>query len=233
MTTRRKILVFSGIDGSGKTTLAKMLIRDLESHGYRVRYCWCRHESLVTSALVKVLKKISTAEVEHSIEEHEYTHLKRGIFRFAIFRVAYELFVLVDYALEVHNKMKKLRRPYDVVVIDRYYLDVAADVIAECDLGYNDARRFQGALARFVPKPAATFLFTVPVQVSLERKNDIVSREYIVRRLNAYKVLSSSTTLDVIDGTMSIDSALSEVEKRLAYVVQFDRQVREAECGRD
>lgn len=211
MTNRGIILAFSGIDGSGKTTIAKMLIERLESSGLSVRYSWCRHESPMLFTFIGILKRMNEKRSGQSSRDYRYSNLKQRLLKLVPIRLAYELFVLIDYALEIQRRVAPRCNPYDVAVVDRYVLDVAADVMAECSLESDKAGAFLRALSGLVPTPSITFLFLVPAQVSLDRKDDIVGPDYLERRLDAYKTLSPRMTLHVIDGTQSIDVLLSIV----------------------
>jgi tRNA uridine 5-carbamoylmethylation protein Kti12 len=56
---RGTVIIFRGIDGSGKTTAAKSLAKHLRVHGYRIKHGWNRslHTfAYVTSSLFRLFR---------------------------------------------------------------------------------------------------------------------------------------------------------------------------------
>ena len=47
-----KIICLSGVDGSGKTTLSKMLANELHKKGFNVSYVWMRYNHYLTKPLL-------------------------------------------------------------------------------------------------------------------------------------------------------------------------------------
>ncbi len=205
-----KLIVFSGIDGSGKTTLAKKLLEHMTLKGFKAEYAWCRHESQAVFLLVGLIKGVSRKGTTNEAAEHGYASLKRRLFSNRLVRGLYVSYVTLDYMVQIHGAIRKKLARSDVVVVDRYLVDVAADVMVECSLSQANAQRFMRVLERLLPTPAFSFLVLVPEDVSMSRKNDIVGLDYLRKRLRAYYALTNSNMVK-IDGTEPMDKILSGV----------------------
>jgi len=53
------LICLFGSDGSGKTTLAKALARELEDHGFNVRISWMRGTHTLASPLARFLSRFT------------------------------------------------------------------------------------------------------------------------------------------------------------------------------
>lgn len=58
------IIYLFGPDGSGKTTLAKRLVRDLSRNGQKVRYSWMRGSHTAASMAARLLAKLDSYKGE-------------------------------------------------------------------------------------------------------------------------------------------------------------------------
>lgn len=190
MKGKPSIVAFSGIDGSGKTTLAKILIERLWSEGLRAEYVWCRHESGSLSLIVALLKRLSQSERGQG-ESHEkyYSSLKYTLLGKPVLRFFYRVYAFLDYLVEVESRVRKRIARAEVLVVDRYILDTVADVAAECSMTEIQSMSFYRLLTRNLPKPLITILVLVPAAVSVERKSDIIDNQYLARRLRVYRLL--------------------------------------------
>ena len=63
---RACLVVFTGIDGSGKTTQAKLLVDWLHKDGKTVSYVWCRWEPFLVRPLIKIWKSKVTKSSDKS-----------------------------------------------------------------------------------------------------------------------------------------------------------------------
>ena len=206
-----RIVAFTGIDGSGKTTLSERLREYATAQGMAVGYAWCRHESASLIFVVKLLKQISQKELAHEINEESYASTKQRLLSKTLVRSLYQLYVFLDYIVQIKTKLLSKMSKFDVIILDRYILDVVADVMVECDLDPGQSQNFLRLLTKNTPKATITFLVLVPESVSLERKNDIVSRSYIVERLRAYEFLEGIYPSKRIDGTRPLKAISTEI----------------------
>lgn len=104
MRRRAKLICVIGLDGSGKTTLARALSRDLQAMGLRTAYLhfWPR---------LNLFRRSGRASTSKSVGK---LPLRRALGLYAL-----SWFLL-------HVRLRRLLRRYDMVICDRYVHDLAA-----------------------------------------------------------------------------------------------------------
>ena len=136
-----RLLVFEGLDGSGKSTQARLLGKWLQSQGYRVFFTEWNSSALVSSII------------------------RRGKKRGLLTPTTFSLLHATDFADRFERQILPPLRAGYLVVCDRYsYTAFARDAARGCDP--NWVRN----LYQFAPRPDRTYYFRVPVAVTLRRK---------------------------------------------------------------
>src|SRR5580700_6942939 len=136
-----RLLVFEGLDGSGKSTQARLLVKWLQARGYRVFFTEWNSSELISDTI------------------------RCGKKKNLLTPTTFSLLHATDFAdrLERHV-LPPLRAGY-VVICDRYaYTAFVRDAARGCDPDW--VRSLYG----FAPKPDKVFYFRVPVATSLARK---------------------------------------------------------------
>ncbi len=148
------IVSFSGIDGCGKTTLAKEAVKFLKSKGARVWY--------IRPADISMDRKIGNAFGKVSEKK------AKGLSKSPNFFIAWlrKLSLLADACsfrfgtlLLGHGK---------VIVCDRYYYDRLVH-LEYCGIS---TRFINGLVLAMAPKPDIAFLVTAPVETALARDKE-------------------------------------------------------------
>ncbi len=136
-----RLLVFEGLDGSGKSTQAALLGKWLQSQGYRVFFTeW--NSSELTAATIRRGKK-------------------KGL----LTPTTFSLLHATDFADRFERRILPPLRAGYVVVCDRYaFTAFARDAARGCEPAW--VRNIYS----FAPRPDRVFYFQVPVSVSLKRK---------------------------------------------------------------
>ncbi len=136
-----RLLVFEGLDGSGKSTQAALLGKWLQSQGYRVFFTeW--NSSELTAATIRRGKK-------------------KGL----LTPTTFSLLHATDFADRFERRILPPLRAGYVVVCDRYaFTAFARDAARGCE------PEWVRNIYSFAPRPDRVFYFQVPVSVSLKRK---------------------------------------------------------------
>ena len=136
-----RLLVFEGLDGSGKSTQARLLGKWLGAQGYRVFFTEWNSSDLVSSII------------------------RRGKKRGLLTPTTFSLLHATDFADRFERQILPPLRAGYLVVCDRYsYTAFARDAARGCDPAW--VRN----LYQFAPRPDRTYYFRVPVSVTLRRK---------------------------------------------------------------
>ena len=136
-----RLLVFEGLDGSGKSTQARLIGKWLQSRGYRVFFTEWNSSDLVAATI------------------------RRGKKKGLLTATTFSLLHATDFADRFERQILPPLRAGYVVICDRYvYTAFVRDAARGCD------PKWVRNIYSFAPLPGRTFYFQVPVQVTLERK---------------------------------------------------------------
>lgn len=165
MRNRSCLICFTGIDGSGKTTHAKSLIRYLDENGCSCKYVWGASRpflSYVFFVFTKILGYWKRTRKNAYTDPLEYAPRniadKLGvIWRFFLFL---DFHVKTTFIIRLPLVLRK------TVICDRYFFDLLMDL----QLSNVSSERFVMMLSRTLPQPLITFLLDVPETLANQRR---------------------------------------------------------------
>jgi dTMP kinase len=136
-----RLLVFEGLDGSGKSTQARLVAKWLGARGYRVFFTEWNSGELVSDTI------------------------RRGKKKGLLTPTTFSLLHATDFADRFERHILPPLRAGYLVISDRYvYTAFVRDAARGCD------PLWVRSMYSFAPMPDKTFYFRVPVSVSLNRK---------------------------------------------------------------
>lgn len=203
------IVTFSGMDGAGKTTQINKLISKLENHKKDVSYIWARGGYTLGFEL---LKKIIRKVFGKSVPEAGYSIVRKKTISRPFVSWVWLNIAMFDMAI-LYGVIVRLKLLFGYTVIcDRYIDDTALDFKLNFP-NMNFENMFIWKLLNFVaPSPDKSFLFLIPVEVSMQRsllKNEPFpdSKEILQSRLISYNNnnLFCQDKYVVVDGTKNIE----------------------------
>lgn len=140
-----KLISFCGLDGCGKTTQIKRLIRWLEGNGYKV---------YLTKQPTDFVRKSEIFRTYMDSQEHDAYDYR-----------ALSLLCASDRVQHCNRVIsQKLKEGY-IVISDRYFYSCLANLIAR---GFEDDMWIY-EVAKFVPKPDLSFFLDLPVEDAIAR----------------------------------------------------------------
>jgi thymidylate kinase len=206
---KRSIIGFSGVDGSGKSTVAYLLTRLLRHHGNaRSKIVWFRWRALTLYTLY-LYSRFRGLYVRVYVP-----WLRRwiGIHVFHIDPVARRLYpYLLFIDLTIFYLLHRLLwwvKGVKVVVFDRFYLDALVDAIHTCRFVDRFSLSLYIAMQERVPRAV---VLDVDVDTAVARKKDIVSRREIEFKRGLYLVLARGLNIPVVDARQELPRVLSNV----------------------
>ena len=206
MTQPALLICFIGIDGSGKTTQAQLLVDWLTSRGVESTYVWSRGEVLAIRKIFLSLGRrvlgTSTREIASDQESYRsYQSRKSKLMENPLVRTLWSAMIHPEHLVQINRDIRRKMRNGCVVVCDRYLWDSTVDLAV---LNNKNPAWLLSGLNRikwkFVPQPTITFFIDIPPEEAIKRKNDIPSFEDVQRRANLYRYLAEHESLTVIDG---------------------------------
>jgi len=198
------IIFLSGIDGSGKTTLAKSLVEALENKGFEVDYVWYRWTAFFSYPLLALCRVLGYTKKKGYLVVREY-HRNAAIA--ALWAILYPL----DYTLCSLAKIRITRKANSVIVFDRFIPDIIADVIFQTRI--NILKKFVGKiiLSHLKKEIFLGIILDVNEEVAISRKDDIPNQNYVEFKRPIYRILAHMMGWRILDGCNSVDENVRRI----------------------
>jgi dTMP kinase len=207
-----RLLVFEGLDGSGKSTQAALLGKWLSSRGYRVFFTEWNSSELVANVI------------------------RRGKKKGLLTPTTFSLLHATDFADRFDRQILPPLRAGYLVVCDRYaYTAFVRDAARGCDPNWVRT------IYSFAPRPDRAYYFRVPVSTTLKRKlasrlkinyyeagmdlglSDEVNESYMKfqsRLKREYDRIAQSDNFTIIDSTRPVEAIQADLRTNLQPLLQ-------------
>ena len=207
-----KLICLTGMDGAGKTTLAKNLVTALSDEGINAVYVYGRTYPVV-SRLLMALGRMTLLRKNDQWQNYQaYNSDKKKTMQNPLLRAVYTAAILFDYYLQIWFKLLPHILVGRVVVCDRYMYDtVISDLTVH--LSYTKLQT-QQAIAkglRWVPTPFLTVLLDLPEDVAFARKDDMPHVDYLRERRGWYLQLAERKEVVKLQADAAPEAVLKAV----------------------
>lgn len=161
------IVVFSGLDGAGKSTQIDLLQRYLDEQGQATIYLWTRGGY---TRLFLVLKDIARwASRGKVVPTSGHSGQRTQAFRRPLIRRLWLVLAILDLSLVYIAQLRWWRSRGKFVLCDRYLWDTLLDFQLNFPQEQVERWWLWRLLQYLAPRPDAAFLLTIPVAESLRR----------------------------------------------------------------
>jgi len=208
-------IVISGVDGSGKSTIARLLAKNVVKNNVKStkgEVIWFRWRAFTLYTLYlysrfrRLYFKIYVPQAKLRFVIHVF-HID------AVARLLYPYLLFID--LTIFYLLRRLLwwvKGVRIVIFDRFYLDALVDAIYTCRCVDMVFLRLFLAMQRKVSK---AIILDVDADTAINRKKDIISRREVETKRKLYIVLAKSLNIPIIDARQSLPQVLSNVCKAI------------------
>jgi len=200
---KRVLACFLGIDGSGKTTVAKSLHESLNTAGISCQYVWCGWRGFESWLFKPFAVRTKNAIIKRTNAKGVGpTHDKIPFFDFL---TCFDYFVRVCPVLVVSSLTST------ILIVDRYVYDVIQGLH-----GDRTSHKVIVWLMKLFPQPTVVFYIKVPPELAYARKDDIPSLEFLCRGDEEKQMLLKELPAErviVLDGTRTVQELTQDALK--------------------
>lgn len=221
MFNRKGLLIcFTGIDGAGKTTLARTIAKSMNRKGVKSVYVYNRFTPFFMRIVFAIGRLLFLRKKDMFKDYKTYSSARKQVFRNPAVLLFYSWMVFFEYSIQVVFKTIARLAIGRVLICDRYIYDTVINDIA-VDFGYSNENLSKALnwYFRFFPKPDLAFLVDIPEEVAMQRKNDIPSIEFIRLRRKYYLSIANQFPLLKLDGLKAFNSLKMRVESEIGSLL--------------
>jgi thymidylate kinase len=225
-------IIFSGMDGSGKSTQIRLLAASYNNK--KVRVLWARGGYTPTFKAIKRIMKLvisyfSVKQVEEKSRGRSVANdkLRIGLFGNKLFVRIWLAISIIDLGIYLGIYLRYLKFRGFIVINDRCHIDTEVDFLLRFPECFDPDGLLWRSIFALVPRPNIAFLCLVDPEVSIARsviKKDQYADSYdhLVDRYSLYKTLPLGTSWDWcrLDCTNAIDDVRVEIKTELSKIYE-------------
>lgn len=191
-----RLIYLSGIDGSGKTTVARALESKLRESGVRCTYSWLRRARCLSFPFLAFCYLVGYArsiKLKDGSRIGEYHFYKNRIVSYAwIWLTMADMWFLSLWKIYLPLLFGK------VVLVDRYVFDAYVDLLADTKISRADILPLR-LLLKLLPKKRILIMLDVDENIAMQRKKDILSKAYLSMRKESYHTVAKHFSIKIVN----------------------------------
>ena len=209
-------IAISGIDGSGKSTVASLLKCYFNSKSIKVKILWFRWRALTLyglylySRLRGLYLKVYIPRLGRKIGIHVFhiDPVAKVLYPYLLF-LDLSIYYLLHIFLTVFLRVK-------VIIYDRFFIDALADVIYSCRyINTSILKLYLSAQKR----ASKAVILDINADLALRRKRDIISRKELEFKRRVFLILSKYLQIPIINASQDLATVVRDTH----YILTSER----------
>lgn len=212
----KKLICFIGIDGSGKTTLAKKINQKFVNDNINSIYVYGRVKPLFSRFFMWIGRIIILNRDKNAVfnDYENYSTQKKKIFQRNIFSKLYIWIILFDHLIQIYYKIKLPLILNKTVVCDRYIYDtIITDISINTGYSLEQTINLIERTLKYIPTPDFIFYIDITEKVAYSRKDDIPHINYLIERKKFYDKIVNPFKIIRLDGSKSVEQLSNEAHE--------------------
>jgi len=213
------LVTFSGVDGSGKTTQIRSLIKALNVCELKTKYFWYRYgSSKFTAFFIKIGKFLFSKRNAQSISDIGYKIQERESYlQNRLIRLLWSWLILVELSLKYNVGIRLSLLLGKIVVCDRYILDAVVELGSYYTNNNTDNRVYSKLLRFLNPSPSRAFLLDTSPEIIIDRNHENIPKAHLEKQILLYYKIAKEYNVTIIGADQSED-----INNNLVYDILTD-----------
>lgn len=222
-------ICFTGIDGSGKTTLSKELVNLLKSNGIKSNYIYNRFVPFILKPFIMAARAFFLHKKDVFDDYRGYSATKiKAIEEHPFLSSLYLHLLLFDYFLQILFKIKLPLMLGRNIVCDRYIYDtIITDLAVDFNYPDEESKMMLKKVFYLIPKPDLVFLVDVPEEIAFQRKDDVPSVDYLSDRRKLYIKICRDCGMIILDGSKNLMELRNTVKREVTKYIEGGKNQNE------
>ncbi|MDZ7319508.1 MAG: hypothetical protein ONB11_10160 [candidate division KSB1 bacterium] len=217
-------IYFFGVDGSGKTALAKLLLEEFQRRGIKSKFVRLRINYFFTRPLLIYAKLAGyTQRLNINGVPLVYHNFHRSRCLSQLVRFCHLMDTAIMYFFKAYLPLKLSRR---TIICDRFVYDVLVDFMIE---GKNHSlyqQRIGRWLLSLLPERAICLFVTTQLEQIIQRKPEVLYDRDFLEKASLYYQLDRRFHFHKLDNNGDIEATLHELKCHLGLASAITNQPR-------
>ena len=217
MNTKRPIICFMGLDGSGKSTCIDYACEQLKLQGVNVEIVRAAYVVTVMSGIIKLGKKLLMKKNSNpfggdyrSYLENMRKHSDKGF----VYKV-FSFLTTIEFKTQIFFRIILKHAFGKTLLVDRYIFDNVVTYAANLGLGMDYMDNTLNGKWKHAPRPDLIIYIKTPVDICFSRKDDTPDPLYLEIREPLYDCIAEKYHAVTISGAQDKQKMLDEVMKSI------------------
>ena len=130
----------------------------------------------------------------------EESETKGRVPKSSLLSTIYQYLVLVDYIFQAFVRIRLPLALGGNVICDRYFYDLLTSIAVLCDYPTDRTLVLLDRCLAFLPEPDLVFLIDLPAALACQRKDDILSMDFLSVRKTIYRQMIQQHRMIILNG---------------------------------